>query len=176
MAAGLLAGLPGRASHTHGAVRVRVQIWTDGSSTGRVGDGGWAYLMRYGMHEKQESGFATDTTNNRMEMTAALMALRALKRPMPVTIFTDSEYLMHAFTQGWLQKWERKRWRKVKNVDLWKALQVEVRKHNVEWQWLRGHAGHAENETVDKAAVAARHAGAAAYVHVELDPAQESLV
>lgn len=155
---------------------MRVELWTDGSSTGRVGNGGWAFVLRYGTHEKEESGFATDTTNNRMEMTAALMGLRALKHPMPVTIFTDSEYLMHAFTLGWLKKWERKKWKKVKNVDLWQALQAEVKKHNVQWTWVRGHADSELNNRVDQAAVAARHAGPAAYVHVDLPPLQATLV
>lgn len=147
---------------------MRVELWTDGSSTGRVGDGGWAYVLLYGQHEKEAAGFAADTTNNRMEMTAALMGLRALKHPMPVTIFTDSQYLMHAFTLGWLKKWERKRWRKVKNVDLWLALSTETKKHNVQWQWIRGHADSELNNRVDQLAVAARHEGVAAYVAVEL--------
>lgn len=155
---------------------LRVELFTDGSSTGKVGPGGWAYLLRYRGVERERAGYADDTTNNRMEMTAALMGLRALTRPMPVTIITDSEYLMHAFTQGWLTKWERKNWRKVKNVDLWKALQIETRKHGVQWSWTRGHSSNEDNNRVDRLAVAARHAGPSAYVHVDLPHWQGELV
>jgi ribonuclease HI len=155
---------------------MKVELWTDGSSTGEVGDAGWAYLMRYGTHEKEGSGFLPDSTNQRAEMTAALMGLRALKRPAAVEISTDSAYLMHAFTQGWLKKWKSNGWmagsgsraHPVVSRDLWEALLVEAAGHNVTWKKVKGHSGNEHNDRVDLLAVAAKVAGMDAYVPVEL--------
>ena len=140
----------------------RVEVFTDGSADDK-GRGGWAALLRYGRHEKLISGAEKNTTNNRMELTAALMALRALKRPCEVHLYTDSEYLKKAFTEGWLERWQKNGWRTaaktpVKNKDLWEVLLAEVARHDVRWHWLRGHAGHPENERVDREAQRQRRA------------------
>ncbi len=140
----------------------RVEVYTDGSADDK-GRGGWAALLRYGRHEKLISGAEKNTTNNRMELTAALMALRALKRPCEVHLYTDSEYLKKAFTEGWLERWQKNGWRTaaktpVKNKDLWEVLLAEVARHDVRWHWLRGHAGHPENERVDREAQRQRRA------------------
>ena len=140
----------------------RVEVFTDGSADDK-GRGGWAALLRYGRHEKLISGAEKNPTNTRMELTAALMALRALKRPCEVHLYTDSEYLKKAFTEGWLERWQKNGWRTaaktpVKNKDLWEALLAEVARHDVRWHWLRGHAGHPENERVDREAQRQRRA------------------
>jgi ribonuclease HI len=153
-----------------------VELWCDGSSTGEVGPGGWAYLLRFGAHEKEASGHVPDTTNQRMEMTAALMGLRALKRPAVVEIVTDSAYLKNAFTQGWFKKWKSNGWmagsgsraHPVVNRDLWESLLVETAGHNVTWKKVKGHSGNEHNDRVDLLAVAAKVAGMDAYVPVEL--------
>ncbi len=134
----------------------RVEIYTDGSADDK-GRGGWAALLRYGEHEKLICGAEPNTTNNRMELTAAVEALRALKRPCEVHIYTDSQYLKKAFTEGWLLRWQKNGWRTsartpVKNRDLWEALLAEVQRHRVFWHWQKGHAGHPENERVDREA------------------------
>lgn len=139
----------------------RVQIFTDGSCETQTGDGGWGYLIRYKSVSKRASGFEPDTTNNRMELTAAVKALSALKEPCDVTLVTDSQYLKKAFTDGWLASWQRNGWqtsakKPVKNQDLWRQLLSLTRTHNVTWSWTRGHAGHAENERVDQLALEAR--------------------
>jgi len=128
--------------------------------------GGWAYLLRYQGQEKTRSGFASETTNNRMELTAALMALRALTRSCTVQILTDSQYLKNAFTAGWLDTWQKNGWQTaakapVKNKDLWLELLELTVRHDVSWQWTKGHAGQTENERVDKLALAARRLGRA---------------
>lgn len=160
-------------------VLTRVELWTDGSSTGAVGDGGWAYILRWGDHEKIEVGYIPDTTNQRMEMTAVLMGLRAIKWPMPVTIFCDSAYVQNAWQQGWLKKWKKNGWmagsgRKlhpVENRDLWEALVAEVDRHGVMWNKVKGHSGDELNERVDALARGARKKGPEAFVHVELPTA-----
>lgn len=139
-----------------------VQLWTDGSSTGRVGPGGWAYLLRFGEHAKEDAGYAKDTTNNRMELQAMLEGLRALTRSCDVVVHTDSEYVMKAFTHGWIVKWERKNWHGVKNVDLWQAIVAEAVKHRLNFEWHRGHSGVPDNERVDELAREARIAGSPA--------------
>lgn len=162
---------------------MRVALWTDGSSTGQVGDGGWAYVLRYGEHEREGSGYCPETTNQRMEMTAALMGLRALNRPMPVTIYTDSAYLMNAFVQNWFKKWKANGWlagsgsrmKPVENRDLWQALLDEVSLHGVQWEKVKGHSGNVDNERVDVLAVAAKKAGMGAYVKIDLPIFQEAL-
>ena len=132
-----------------------VRIYTDGACDPNPGPGGWAALLRSGEHEKILTGSERDTTNNRMELTAALRALETLKRPSRVELYTDSEYLRRGITE-WLPGWRRRAWRRkggeLKNVDLWQALDAALSSHQVSWHWVRGHAGHRENERVDRLA------------------------
>jgi len=130
-----------------------VEIFTDGACRGNPGPGGWGALLRYNGREKELSGAEADTTNNRMELTAAIRALAALKEPCRVSLTTDSSYVRNGITQ-WLTNWKRKNWRTadkkpVKNVDLWQRLDELARRHQVEWHWVKGHSGHAENERAD---------------------------
>lgn len=139
-------------------------IYTDGSCDTGTGRGGWAYLLEHGGRTKTASGFEAGTTNNRMELTAAVRALEALKEPCEVTLVTDSEYLKKAFTDGWLDKWQANGWRTaarqpVKNQDLWLELLEQTARHDVTWSWTRGHAGHPQNEEVDRLALQARRSG-----------------
>ncbi len=133
----------------------QVRIYTDGACDPNPGPGGWAALLRSGPHEKTLTGSEQDTTNNRMELTAALRALEALKGPSRVDLYTDSEYLRRGITE-WLPAWRRRGWRRkggeLKNVDLWQALDKALQTHEVSWHWVRGHAGHRENEMVDRLA------------------------
>ncbi|GMM93313.1 ribonuclease HI [Qipengyuania sp. MTN3-11] len=134
----------------------RVEIFTDGACKGNPGPGGWAALLRLGRHEKELSGGEADTTNNRMEMTAAIRALGALIEPCEVTLYTDSKYLIDGITK-WVAGWQRRGWKNaskkpVRNADLWHELIALTERHRVEWQWVRGHSGHPENERVDKLA------------------------
>jgi ribonuclease HI len=143
-----------------------VECWTDGACSGNPGPGGWAALLRSGEREKEVSGGERLTTNNRMEMLAVLGGLRACKRRCRVVVHTDSRYVMDAFTKGWLVKWQANGWRRadkepVKNRELWEDLLAEVARHDVRWQWVRGHAGSVDNERVDALAVAQRDAFAA---------------
>jgi ribonuclease HI len=138
-----------------------VEVLTDGSCDTRSGEGGWAYHLRWGGVERSASGYEAGTTNNRMELTAAVRALEALTRPCRVEVTTDSTYLQQAFTAGWLRNWQRNGWRTstgeaVKNQDLWQRLLELTRTHRVQWRWTRGHAGHAGNEAVDAMALRAR--------------------
>ncbi|MCB0115820.1 MAG: ribonuclease HI [Caldilineaceae bacterium] len=133
-----------------------VTIYTDGACLGNPGPGGWAAILRYGEHEKELSGRFRDTTNNRMELRAAVEALNALKRPCQVELFTDSNYLRNGITK-WVHGWQRNGWRTaskqpVKNQDLWKALITAVDRHKVNWQWTKGHAGDELNERADSLA------------------------
>ena len=133
-----------------------VTIYTDGACSGNPGPGGWGALLQYNGHEKELSGGAAETTNNRMELTAAIEALCALSKPCQVDIYTDSKYLQNGITQ-WLAAWKRKGWKTsakkpVKNKDLWQALDEAVQKHQIAWQWVRGHAGQRENERLDQLA------------------------
>lgn len=137
----------------------RVFLFTDGACSGNPGPGGWAALLRYRTRERELSGSEPATTNNRMEMLAVIHGLEALKRPMPVRIYTDSQYVMKGVTE-WLAGWKRRGWKTadrqpVKNVDLWQRLEAALDPHQVEWQWVRGHDGHPENERVDALARAA---------------------
>ena len=130
-----------------------VEIFTDGACSGNPGPGGWGALLRYNGHEKELFGGERHTTNNRMEMMAAIMALESLKRPVKAVLSTDSSYLKNGITK-WLPGWKAKNWRTadkkpVKNVDLWQRLEKALERHEVRWRWVRGHAGHAENERVD---------------------------
>ena len=133
--------------------RLVVDIFTDGACSGNPGPGGWGALLRYGTVEKELSGGETLTTNNRMEMMAAIAALEALKRPAKVKLHTDSQYLKNGITE-WLPNWKRRGWKTadkkpVKNADLWQRLEAAEKPHQVEWLWVRGHDGHVENERVD---------------------------
>ena len=132
-----------------------VTIYTDGACQGNPGPGGWGALLRYGKHEKTLCGGEKDTTNNRMELMAAIEALRALNTPCQVTLFTDSEYLKKGITE-WMPAWKRRNWRrkggKLANVDLWMKLDEEIGRHEIHWRWVRGHAGNVYNERVDQLA------------------------
>ena len=133
--------------------RPRVDIFTDGACSGNPGPGGWGAILRFGQHEKELSGGEPATTNNRMEMTAAIRALAALTRPATVTIHTDSRYLMDGATH-WMKKWKANGWKTsdrkpVKNEDLWRALEAETERHDVAWRWVKGHSDHVENERAD---------------------------
>ena len=135
----------------------QITITTDGACIGNPGPGGWAALLKFKAKEKMISGNEADTTNNRMELLAVIEGLQALKRRCHVTIVTDSQYVMKAFKEGWLQKWERNGWRTadkkpVKNQDLWEDLVALEQKHDVHWQWVKGHNGHPDNERVDQEA------------------------
>ena len=136
-----------------------IDIFTDGACSGNPGPGGWGAILRSGSHEKEISGGAAATTNNRMEMTAAIEALRSLKKPSEVTIHTDSRYLMDGATQ-WMKKWKSNGWKTadkkpVKNDDLWRALEEASAPHSVKWRWVKGHSDHVENARADALAKAA---------------------
>jgi ribonuclease HI len=133
-----------------------VEIHTDGACSGNPGPGGWGAILSWQGKEKELSGAEPLTTNNRMELTAAIAALEALRRPMRVRLWTDSEYLRQGITT-WLRGWRARGWRTadkkpVKNQDLWERLDAAQARHQVEWRWLKGHAGHAENERADQLA------------------------
>ncbi len=134
-----------------------IEIFTDGACSGNPGPGGWGVILRYRCTEKELSGGAPETTNNRMELTAVIEALKALKRECDVVIHTDSRYVMDG-VQQWLPNWKQNGWRTsnkkspVKNVDLWQELDSLLQKHTIRWIWVKGHNGHEENERVDKLA------------------------
>ena len=133
-----------------------VEIFTDGACSGNPGPGGWGALLRYDGVEKELSGFEPATTNNRMELMAAIAALEQLKRGVTAVIHTDSRYVHDGITE-WLPRWKARGWRTadnkpVKNVDLWQKLEAALERHAVHWIWVRGHSGHAENERADKLA------------------------
>ncbi len=133
-----------------------VEIFTDGACRGNPGPGGWGALLRFDGNEKTLSGYEADTTNNRMELTAAIKALTALKRPCKVVVTTDSQYVRKGITE-WLPNWKRRNWRTaskkpVKNQDLWQQLDALAAKHDISWHWIKGHSGHTENELVDQLA------------------------
>jgi len=130
-----------------------VEIWTDGACKGNPGPGGWGALLRQGRHEKELHGGVAGTTNNRMELTAVIEALKALKRPCEVVVHTDSQYVQKGMRE-WLPNWKRRGWRTadkkpVRNADLWQELDALVALHEVEWRWVRGHAGDPGNERAD---------------------------
>jgi ribonuclease HI len=133
-----------------------IEIFTDGACSGNPGPGGWGAVLRAGEHEREIKGGEPLTTNNRMELMAAIAALEALKRPSKVLLHTDSNYLRDGITR-WLHQWKKRGWRTadnkpVKNVDLWQRLEAAAAPHDVQWIWVRGHAGHPENERADKLA------------------------
>ena len=145
-----------------------VEIFTDGACSGNPGPGGWGAILRWKGHEKELNGGEPETTNNRMELMAAISALESLKRPMRVVLTTDSAYVKNGITQ-WLAGWRANGWRTaakkpVKNVDLWQRLEKAIGKHRIDWRWVKGHAGHEENERADalarQAIVEMRSAGA----------------
>ncbi|HEB57805.1 MAG TPA: ribonuclease HI [Gammaproteobacteria bacterium] len=134
----------------------KVEVWTDGACRGNPGPGGWGVLLRYNGAEKELYGGERETTNNRMELTAAIRALEALKRPSRVELTTDSTYVRNGITQ-WITNWKKRGWKTsdrkpVKNQDLWQQLDALVNKHDVRWHWVRGHTGHPENERADQLA------------------------
>ena len=150
-----LAPAAGRRDSDRDAAAI-VDIWTDGACKGNPGPGGWGAWMRSGVHEKELFGGAPATTNNRMELTAVIEALNALKRRSHVRLHTDSQYVKNGITE-WLSNWVRRGWRTsdikpVKNDDLWRELQAAAARHQVEWRWVRGHAGDAGNERADELA------------------------
>ncbi len=133
-----------------------VELFTDGACSGNPGPGGWGALLRYKGTEKELSGAEPDTTNNRMELMAAIEGLRAIKRTCPVTIYTDSKYVLQGVTE-WMDGWKTRGWKTadkkpVKNQDLWMELDTQVARHKIKWVWVKGHAGHVENERVDELA------------------------
>lgn len=133
-----------------------VSIWTDGACSGNPGPGGWGAVLRYGAHEKELKGGEALTTNNRMELTAAIEALESLTRPCAARLHTDSQYLRGGVT-SWLGGWKRNGWRTsekkpVKNEDLWRRLDAAAARHEVEWLWVKGHAGDEQNERADRLA------------------------
>jgi ribonuclease HI len=137
----------------------RVEIYSDGACRGNPGPGGWAATLQYGEHLRELSGAEAQTTNNRMELTAVISALEALKRPMSVLVYTDSEYVRRGITE-WLRAWKARDWRTadkkpVKNRDLWERLDAAAARHEVEWRWVKGHSGVPGNERVDALANAA---------------------
>jgi ribonuclease HI len=136
----------------------KVEIFTDGACSGNPGPGGWGAVLRYGKVEKELCGGEKETTNNRMELTAAIMALKALKEPCNVTLTTDSKYLADGITKGWAESWKKNGWKKADkkpalNIDLWEEILELFSKHNVNIVWVKGHNGHPENERCDALAV-----------------------
>ncbi len=142
----------------------RVSIWTDGACSGNPGPGGWGAIMRFGDREKELSGGEPLTTNNRMELMAAIMALEALTRPCAVDLYTDSQYLRGGVT-SWIKSWKTRGWKTadrkpVKNIELWQRLEAAEARHDVTWHWVRGHSGDEMNERADEVA----RAGMAAFL------------
>lgn len=134
----------------------KIQLYTDGACKGNPGPGGWGALLRYGDHEKRLYGGESNTTNNRMELMAAIKALESLKEPCDVVLTTDSQYVRKGITE-WMRNWKKNGWKTsakkpVKNADLWQALDQAAEKHQIDWQWVKGHAGHPENEIADELA------------------------
>jgi ribonuclease HI len=133
-----------------------VTIYTDGACRGNPGPGGWGALLLFGEHRKELRGAEAETTNNRMELTAAIEALAALKRPCGVKLYTDSQYVRQGITE-WIHQWKERDWRTsdkkpVKNVDLWQSLDSQIKRHDIEWHWVKGHAGVPGNERADELA------------------------
>ncbi|MBR6478973.1 MAG: ribonuclease HI [Clostridia bacterium] len=138
----------------------KVDMFTDGACSGNPGPGGWGTILRAGTHEKEFSGADPETTNNKMELTAVIEGFKALKRPCSVTLYTDSKYVADALEQGWAKSWKENGWRKAdrkpaQNIELWDELLTLIEPHELKIIWLKGHAGHPENERCDKLAVKA---------------------
>ena len=135
-----------------------IDMFTDGACKGNPGPGGWCAILRYNGVEKVISGGEKDTTNNRMELSAVLFGLKALKEPCHITLQSDSKYVLDSISKGWVYGWQKKSWKKsdgkpALNVDLWQQLLTEIAKHDIEYVWIKGHAGHPENERCDAQAV-----------------------
>ena len=133
-----------------------VQIFTDGACKGNPGPGGWGAIMKYGDHVKELNGYSAETTNNIMELTAVIEALKSLTRPCAIILTTDSNYVKDGITQ-WIHNWKKKGWKTankqpVKNKECWLQLDVEVQRHQIKWKWVKGHSGHPENERADELA------------------------
>ena len=133
-----------------------VQIFTDGACKGNPGPGGWGAIMKYGDHVKELNGYSAETTNNIMELTAVIEALKSLTRPCAIILTTDSNYVKDGITQ-WIHNWKKKGWKTankkpVKNKECWLQLDIEVQRHQIEWKWVKGHSGHPENERADELA------------------------
>ena len=133
-----------------------IEIYTDGACSGNPGPGGWGAILRSGETERELFGGEPQTTNNRMEMTAVIEALRALKKPVAAKVHTDSQYVQKGISE-WIHGWKKRGWKTadrkpVKNEDLWRALDAQAAQHRIEWHWVKGHAGHAENERADELA------------------------
>ncbi len=133
----------------------KVSIYTDGGALGNPGKGGYGAILVYGEHRKEVSGGYQHTTNNRMEMMACIKALELLKEPCDVTIYSDSKYLVDSITKGWARRWQANNWKrnkkdKAENIDLWEVLLEQLDKHQVVFQWVKGHSGHPENERCDE--------------------------
>lgn len=140
-------------------IKKQVELFTDGACSGNPGPGGWGAILRYGTAEKELSGGAEETTNNRMELTAAIEGLALLKEPCNVTLYTDSQYVANGINKGWAKGWKANGWRKADkkpalNADLWERLLTLAGTHQVNIVWVKGHAGHPENERCDRLAVA----------------------
>ena len=134
----------------------KVDIFTDGACRGNPGPGGWGALLRHGENEKELYGAERETTNNRMELMAAIIALESIKRACEITLTTDSQYVRKGITE-WIDNWKRRGWKTadkkpVKNQDLWMRLEAATHKHKIHWKWIKGHSGHAENERADRLA------------------------
>ena len=141
----------------------KLDMYTDGACRGNPGPGGWGVVMYYGDHSKTLSGFAAQTTNNRMELTAVIEGLQALKRPCEIELYTDSKYVMQGINE-WIENWKRNGWKTatrkpVKNLDLWQRLDQAISRHRVRWKWVKGHSGIAGNELADQLANAAIDSG-----------------
>lgn len=149
-------------------------LYTDGASSGNPGPGGYGVILRCGTLEKEMSGGFSRTTNNRMELLAVIVGLEAIKwENAVVEVYSDSSYVVKAINEGWLSNWERKGWKKVKNPDLWQRFIKVYKQHRVSFHWLKGHAGHPENERCDALAVAAGAGAVAAGVELPLDEGYE---
>ena len=133
-----------------------VHIYTDGACKGNPGPGGWGAILKYGQHVKELSGYSPETTNNIMEITAVIEALKSLTRPCTIILTTDSNYVKDGITE-WIHNWKKKGWKTankkpVKNKEYWQQLDVEVQRHTIDWKWVKGHSGHPENERADELA------------------------
>lgn len=140
----------------HEDSELKVELFTDGACKGNPGPGGWGALLRFGLHERELYGGEANTTNNRMELQAAIEGLKALTRPCDVVLTTDSQYVKQGIN-SWVAGWKKNGWKTaskqpVKNQDLWQALDEETQRHQIEWRWVRGHTGHADNERADQLA------------------------
>ncbi|MBL8722725.1 MAG: ribonuclease HI [Planctomycetes bacterium] len=160
----LLVARARRSGYSGSVSKQPVVIYSDGACLGNPGPGGYGTVLLAGKHRKELSAGYRHTTNNRMELLGAIVGLEALKRPCRVTLWSDSQYLIHALSKGWLAGWQRKGWRTadkkaVKNQDLWQRLLRAIGEHEIDWQWVRGHSGNVENERCDRLAMAAATGG-----------------